>query len=183
MLCKVQRLSRKGVGSSDPKRWVTKVFVNDIVYSCVKAQAEHYARHWESRTNVNIRNKKLPFPAKFKQFSITDPHQVYEGFDYAAANSGTFHTIIIDSLTFLMDMYESLFVVYVKDSQKGWQNYQQYFKKLMQEYVAKSPCNVIFTAHVRTVLNEAAMTMEKKVPIKGALQANGIEALENSAVI
>ena len=155
--------------------------MDDIVYSCVKAQAEHHARYWKSRTNTNIRNKKCPFPAKFKQFSITDPYQVYEGFDYAA-NSKNFHTIIVDTITFLMDMFESLHVLPLKDTMKGWSNYQQYFKKLMQDYVAKSPCNVIMLAHVKTVLNESAMTMEKKVPIKGALQSTGIEAFFSTVV-
>lgn len=46
----------------------------------------------------------------------------------------------------------------------------------MQQYVAKSSKNVIFTAHTRTALNEAAMVMETKVPIKGALANQGIES-------
>ena len=128
-------------------------------------------------------NKKCPFPAKFQQFSIIDPYQVYEGFEYADKNQGEFHTIIIDTLTFLMDMFESIHVLPAKDTMKGWSNYGQFFKNLMQKYVAKSKCNVIILAHVRAIMNEAAMIMEKKVPVKGALQANGIEALESSAVI
>lgn len=64
-------------------------------------------------------NKKLPFPTKFQQFSITDPYQIYEGFNYAEANTGKFHTIVIDTLTFLMDMFESIHVLPVKDSMKG----------------------------------------------------------------
>ena len=63
-------------------------------------------------------NKKLPFPAKFQQFSITDPYQAYEGFDYAE-KTGNFHTIIIDTLTFLMDMFESIHVLPAKDTMKG----------------------------------------------------------------
>lgn len=46
----------------------------------------------------------------------------------------------------------------------------------MQQYVSKSSKNVIFTAHTKTALNEAAMAMETKVPIKGALANQGIEA-------
>jgi len=63
-------------------------------------------------------NKKLPFPAKFQQFSITDPLQVYEAFDFAETKPDI-HTIIVDSLTFLMDMYESLKVIPAKDTMKG----------------------------------------------------------------
>jgi hypothetical protein len=80
-----------------------------------------------------------------------------------------------------MDMYESVYVLRAKDTMKGWQNYQQFFKELMQEYVAKSTKNVIFTAHILDILNENDMVMETKIPIKGALKNQGVEALENSA--
>ncbi|MCK5916192.1 MAG: AAA family ATPase [Deltaproteobacteria bacterium] len=119
--------------------------------------------------------KKLPFKSKFKEFKITDPYQVYEGFD-AAELDPSIHTIVVDSLTFLMDMYESVHVLPSKDTMKGWQNYQQFFKSLMQNYVPKSTKNVIFTAHVLNIQNEAEMVLETKVPIKGALKNNGIEA-------
>ena len=55
-------------------------------------------------------NKKLPFKAKFKQFTITDPMQIYEAFA-AAENDPAVHTIVIDTLTYLMDMYESVYVL------------------------------------------------------------------------
>ena len=50
--------------------------------------------------------KRLPFPNKFKSFKISDPYQVYEGFDHATAHPEQFNGIVLDSLTFLMDMYE-----------------------------------------------------------------------------
>lgn len=121
--------------------------------------------------------KKLPFPAKFKQLIITDPLTVFAVFDEAEkpANAHV-HTIIIDSLTYLMDMYESTHVLTAKDTMKGWSEYQQYFKKLMQQYVAKSTKNVIFTAHTLATLNENEHVMERKVPVKGALKNVGLES-------
>ena len=127
-------------------------------------------------------NKKCPFPSKFQSFSITDPYQVYEGFEYADAHPENFHTIVIDTLTMLMDMQESLHVLTAKDTMTAWSKYQQYLKKLMQVYVAKSKCNVIFLAHVQSIMNESAMVMEKKVPIKGALKQNGVEAFFSTVV-
>lgn len=53
--------------------------------------------------------KKLPFRAKFKQFVITDPLQVFEAFE-AAEGMADIHTIVVDSLTYLLDMYESVYV-------------------------------------------------------------------------
>ena len=66
--------------------------------------------------------KRLPFANKFAKYTITDPYQVTQAFDYVAANPDgikhpqtgntvKIHTIVIDSLTFLMDMYESKFVL------------------------------------------------------------------------
>lgn len=62
--------------------------------------------------------KKLPFRAKFKQYTITDPHQVFEAFD-AAEGMADIHTIVIDSLTYLMDMYESLYVLNSANTMKA----------------------------------------------------------------
>lgn len=54
--------------------------------------------------------KKLPFRAKFIQKTVTDPMQIYEAFDWAEQQPQV-HTIIIDSLTYLLDMYESVYVL------------------------------------------------------------------------
>ena len=119
--------------------------------------------------------KKLPFKSKFKQFIITDPLQVYEAFD-AAENMPDVHTIVVDTLTYLMDMYESLYVYNAANGQKAWGDFAQYFKALMQSYVAKSTKNVIFLAHTVDSLNEGEMVMETKVPVKGSIKNNGIES-------
>lgn len=119
--------------------------------------------------------KRLPFPNKFDRYVITDPMQVYEAFD-EAENMPHIHTIVVDSLTFLMDMFESTYVVGSTNTMQGWANYNQFFKNLMQDKVAKSSKRVIFTAHTLATLNENEMVVETKVPVKGALKNQGIEA-------
>lgn len=119
--------------------------------------------------------KRLPFKSKFRQFTIVDPHQVYEAFD-AAETMPNVHTIVIDSLTYLMDMYESLFVINATNTMQAWGNFAQYFKVLMQTYVARSSKKVIFTAHVKDQLNESDMVLETAVPIKGSVKNNGVES-------
>lgn len=119
--------------------------------------------------------KKLPFKAKFKQFVITDPLQVIEAFD-AAETMPDVHTIVVDSLTYLLDMYESVYVLPSTNGMKAWGDFAQFFKNLMQQNVAKSTKNVIFTAHTMDTLNESEMLMETKVPVKGSLKNNGIES-------
>ena len=54
--------------------------------------------------------KRLPFKSKFKEFTITDPLQINEAFD-AAETMPEVHTIVVDSLTYLLDMYESVYVL------------------------------------------------------------------------
>lgn len=119
--------------------------------------------------------KKLPFRAEFKQYTITDPYQISEAFD-AAETLPDVHTIVIDSLTYLLDMFESLYVLNSANTMQAWGQFSQYFKNLMQQNVAKSTKNVIFTAHTSDTLNEGEMVMETKVPVKGSLKNNGIES-------
>ena len=119
--------------------------------------------------------KRLPFKSKFKEFVITDPLQVFEAFDHAETMP-EIHTIVIDSTTYLMDMYESLYVLNSANGMKAWGDYAQFFKTLMQNYVAKSTKAVICIAHTADTLNESEMLMETKVPVKGSLKNNGIES-------
>lgn len=119
--------------------------------------------------------KKLPFKAKFKQFTITDPLQVFEAFD-AAETMPDIHTIAVDSLTYLLDMYETTYVYGSADGQKAWGDFAQYFKRLMQQKVAGSTKRVIFTAHTADTINTSEMVMETKVPVKGATKNNGVES-------
>lgn len=121
-------------------------------------------------------NKKLPFPNSFTLLKITDPYQVEEAFEHAQENPDKYDYIIIDSQTFLMDQFESQYVVDVVDTMKGWAQYQQYFKRIIQQHVPNVPQAVVFTAHVMDILNESEMIMETKIPVKGALKANGIES-------
>jgi len=86
------------------------------------------------------------------------------------------HTIVVDSLTYLLDMYESVYVLNSANTMAAWGQFAQYFKTLMQSLVAKSTKNVIFIAHTSDTLNESEMLMETKVPVKGSLKNNGIES-------
>lgn len=119
--------------------------------------------------------KRLPFPNKFQSFVITDPLDIPATIA-AAEEEPAIHTILVDSLTFMMEMYETKYVVYAENTQQGWQDFQQYFKKLMQETVAASSKRIVFTAHTASIHNEEKGILETKIPVKGALKNNGIEA-------
>lgn len=126
-------------------------------------------------------NKKLPFKSGFKEFKITDPYQVYEAFDHAETLPDI-HTIVIDTLTYLMDMFESVHVIGAANTMQQWGAYAQYMKNLMAQYVAKSSKNVIFLAHTMDLMNEAEMISETMVKVKGSLMNQGIESYFSTVI-
>lgn len=125
--------------------------------------------------------KRLPFKNDFNSFTITDPYQVPEAFDYGT-NNPEVDGIIVDSITFLMDMFESQYIIGSANTMAGWSNYAQFFKNLMQQKVPHFGKPVILIAHTLDTLNEAAGEMETAVPIKGALKNQGIEAYFSTVV-
>lgn len=125
-------------------------------------------------------NKELPFANKFMGLTVTDPYQIYQAFE--EAENLNVHTIVIDTVTFLMDMYESIYVLPSTDGRKAWGDYAQYFKKLMQYHVAGSTKNVFILAHTSDVYNEKELVIETKVKVKGSLMNQGIESYFNTVI-
>ena len=132
--------------------------------------------------------KELPFatndkgePANFVNVNVTHPKQVNK-YLKEIEKEPECHTVIIDTMTYLMDMFESKVVLEAANTMKAWGEYAQYFKRLMQEDVAVSTKNVIFLAHTRDILNEAEMVMETLVKVKGSLMDQGIESYLNNVV-
>lgn len=130
---------------------------------------------------LNCEGKKSPFRNKFKEFRVTDPNQVLQAFDEAERMPDV-HTIVVDTFTYLMNMYETQKVLGSNDTQKGWQNYAQFIQVLMLKAVANSTKNVIFLAHTLTIMNEADMVMETKVPVKGATKNVGFESFFSTII-
>ena len=127
-------------------------------------------------------NKKLPFGnCKFKQFNITDPYQVYEAFTKFHDHNDV-HTIAIDSITFLMDMFETMHVLTATNTMKAWGLYKEFFRKLMFENVAVTHKNIIMTAHTSDIYNEGELTTETLVKVKGSLMSLGIESFFSTVV-
>lgn len=119
--------------------------------------------------------KKLPFrKAKFTEIRITDPYQVHQGFN-AYQNRDDCEGIIIDTATFLMEMFETVHVNTATNTMKAWGLYNQFFKILMQQKVAVFPKPVIMLAHTKTVIDDEGVS-RTSIPVKGALANNGIEA-------
>lgn len=125
--------------------------------------------------------KRLPFRNQFQNLRVEFFDQVYEAFDHAKDDPEC-DGVIVDSLTFLMDMVESQHVLTAANTQKAWGDFGQFFKVLMQEKVTRLHKPAIFTAHVRQDLDEGKMEFVTAVPIKGALKGNGVEAYFSTVV-
>lgn len=123
--------------------------------------------------------KKIPFKSKFevkgeasnKGHVITDPLQVYTAFEQAEEMEHI-HTIVIDGLNYLMDMYESVHVRTSNDSRTKWGDYGEFFRKLVQHYFTNSSKKIICIAHTHTeqVESDGEVKLNSSVPIKGAMR-------------
>lgn len=127
--------------------------------------------------------KPLPFKNKFKRITIDDPEEIFDIFDQVIADSSKrFHTIVIDTVSFMMNRFESVHVLGSANTMAAWANYGQFFPKLMYEYVAKFHGYTIMLAHLESVLNEDTGKWNISVPVKGNLKKNGLEAYFTTVV-
>lgn len=134
-----------------------------------KSASLEYLENPEGVMYLNCESgKKLPFKSKFLEYKMTDPYQVYEAFQVAETKP-EIHTIVVDGLNYLMDMYESVHVIGSSNTMQKWGDYGQYFRNLMQQHVSTSTKNVVMCAHINQTLNELGK-METSVPIKGAMK-------------
>lgn len=133
---------------------------------------------------LNAENgKRLPFRNDFKSFTITDPYQVYEAFDHATDNvPDEVDGIIIDTITFLLDMFESTYIRGATNTQKAWGDFADFTRVLFQQKVALFGKPVLILAHVLETLDEVAMEMKTAVPVKGSTKNQGIEAFFSTVV-
>lgn len=119
--------------------------------------------------------KKLPFKSKFQQATVTSPLQVPETITGISGNEN-FDGAIVDSLSFLMEMYESQLVLTSSNTMGAWGDYAQFFKNMMQINVAQSDKTVIFTSHVDDVFDENSGDRSSQAVVKGSLKKLSIES-------
>lgn len=125
---------------------------------------------------LNCEGKPLPFSSKFYELTVTEPEQVFEALT-AAESMANIHTVVIDSLTFLMEMFETKRVINAQNGMKAWADYGAFIKTLCLDYLNKCTKNVIVLAHIGTIYNDQDMVAETKVSVKGAIgKTNGVES-------
>lgn len=130
--------------------------------------------------------KGCPFKNKFKKQIITDPLSEMVGDNsyirQVANHPDKISTIVIDSLTFLMSMFETKYVKTASNTMQAWGLYGDFFINLLNQEIPKLPQDVIITAHTSDVYNEKELVTETKVQLKGAVMKVGVESYFNDIV-
>ena len=134
-----------------------------------------------NRTDVLYLNceggKPLPFKNKFKNKVIVDPEDIITMLEELAElrENSPFNFVVIDTISFMMDLYETIHVLDSANTQKAWGNYGQFFKRLIT-VSSQVDAFFIYLGHLDRELDEEAGMYRTRVPVKGALAKKGLEA-------
>lgn len=129
----------------------------------------------ESMVYLNADLKELPFADRFMAVAeISDPMDIF-GFIEEIENNPDVTGAVLDTITFLMMTYERLYVTTAKDTQSAWGAYGNFYRELVHTIKSGSK-NYVVLAHEDAQYNESTMSMDVKVPIKGAVGKVGVEA-------
>ena len=124
---------------------------------------------------LNTDLKELPFKSKFlKTVEVADALDVL-AYIAEIEKSEKVEGAVLDTITFLMSMYERQYVNNSSNTQKAWGDYGTFYKEFIHAIKAGTKDYAIL-AHEDSVLNEQTMQMESRVPVKGAVGKIGVEA-------
>jgi hypothetical protein len=120
-------------------------------------------------------NKGLPFKNSFKYATITDI-ETFEACLTASISSDECHTIIIDTLDFLLEMFVSQKINHpdIEDTRSAWGDYTEFFKRIMKEHVASTNKRIIFLAHLTESIDENTGQKVASIPCSAKLSKMGI---------
>lgn len=128
---------------------------------------------------LNTDMKDLPFRVPkdgMKILQINESKVAPDAIDDLEQNYSEVHTVILDTITFLMNQYETQHVI-GDDRAYGaaWQEYAAFYNSIMHS-IKRSSKSYIVLAHTATTYNEAELANETTVPVKGAVGKIGVEA-------
>lgn len=124
---------------------------------------------------LNTDLKELPFKSRFlKNVEVSDALDVL-AYINEIEQSPQVEGAVLDTITFLMSMYERQYVNGATNVQKAWGDYGIFYKEFIHAIKAGTKDYAIL-AHEDTFLNEQSMQMESRVPVKGSVGKIGVEA-------
>ena len=85
--------------------------------------------------------------------------------------------IVIDTLSFLMEMYETekIYTLPKNQQMSAWTPYGQFYRSLLH-FMKQSKKKWVVLCHTQSIYNESEMETEVKACIKGAVGKRGCEA-------
>lgn len=124
---------------------------------------------------LNTDLKEVPFRANF--LANVEVSNAYDVLNYITEieNNPEVEGAVLDTITFLMSMFERQYVINSPNTQKAWGDYGNFYREFIHAIKSGSKDYAIL-AHEDTFLNEQTAQMESKVPIKGAVGKIGAEA-------
>lgn len=128
---------------------------------------------------INADNKPLPFNGNFKaSLSINDAKEALNIVN-AANESDSVDTIILDTISKLMETYERQYVIGdTRAYGAASQEYTQYYGDIIHSMKAGGKNAVVF-GHVKETVKELpdeTLEVSTKVPMRGKLGSGGIES-------
>lgn len=132
--------------------------------------------------------KGLPFSfpkdsPKFKTLKVTDPYQVPQAITQIA-NDPSIETVIIDTVDYLMNMFQAKYVEGV-DGFSGWAAYKAFIMDLFLQTIPNTTGKTFLVlAHTKFKYSDTAQAFEAKIPVKGAVEKEGgLEGYTNCLVM
>lgn len=124
---------------------------------------------------LNTDMKELPFPSNFKiNKEISQPYEVLNYIDQIEEKGKDIDTVILDTLTFLFDMFENQIINTSDDTQQAWGAYAQFYRTLITK-IKKGTKNYIILSHEGSNYNKEDMVVDISVPLKGSAGKKGVE--------
>lgn len=127
---------------------------------------------------LNTDLKETPFKGNFMaNVEVSDAAAVIQDILEVEQTPGV-TGVVLDTLTFLMSMYERQYVAPLAGSKQGqaaWGDYGNFYREFIHAIKAGSKDYVIL-AHEESKYNADNLVMESVVPIKGAVGKIGVEA-------
>lgn len=127
---------------------------------------------------LNTDLKEIPFRDRFMaNVEVADAKDIIDFVAEIESNADATGAVL-DTLTFLMSMYERQYVVPLagtKQGQAAWGDYGNFYREVIHA-IKSGTKDYAILAHEDTSLNEQSMAMESRVPIKGAVGKIGVEA-------
>lgn len=124
---------------------------------------------------LNTDLKELPFRDKFlKNVAVSNAVDVL-AYIQEIEQSPQVEGAVLDTITFLMSMYERQYVSNSPNMQKAWGDYGIFYKEFIHA-IKSGTKDYAILAHEDSFLNEQTMQMESRVPVKGSVGKTGVEA-------